>query len=730
MARAGGTRHNRGNSQPGLLWSKQMLEMQSRRLTAPSSQIRAFLNSRWAVVFWVACVCIAIASSIVVSPRQFDQAVHLSDPSISDPAAMRDSLAGLGLTPAFIAWAQVATVAVNFLVTTVVAWLLLQRRPRTGFIFLIALSFGVSGAAVYPPSIHDLLPDQPGWAFVIRLLTVFSMGFFFMFAFFFPDGRYVPRWAIVPILYNVIAMLAVGFFHDLPDSPGGNAVNAVLTLLFVGSIVYSTIYRYRHVSDREQQRQTKWVVLGILFALPGFFLGDAMMRNIGPGLGGVLCLIGFMTIIPIATNALPVTIGIAMLRNRLFDIDLILNRTLVWLTMTALVVLAYVGIVVGIGGLIGVDQSWLLSIVVTGLVAVAFQPIHLRVQGLANRLLYGDRDDPYSVMNRIGQKIEDSVNRDDLLPAIVRTTAEALRLPYAALLLRHGDGLVLAAASGRELPGAQPFPLSYQGESLGVLMVAPRSRNESFGPADRRLLDDLARQIGVAVHTLRLADDLQRSRERLVSAREEERRRLRRDLHDGLGAQLAALSMQAGAIRALIPNEPEQATQETLLLQRELRNAVADIRRLVHGLRPPALDELGLIGALRERLERIEAAERVNGQTPMRATLEAPDPLPPLSAATEVAILRIVEEAVTNIARHANASRICVRIGCEGNTLALAIEDDGVGMPAGHSPGVGLVSMRERVVELGGQLMVANAPDGGVLIEARIPIAIAPGEAD
>ena len=704
------------------------MRIQSLPLKMSSGRLQTWLNSWWAVAFWGACVGLAIASSIVISPRQFDEAVHLTDPSLSDPEAMRRSLAGLRLTPAIIAWAQLAAVALNFLVTVTVAILLLHRRPRSGYVYLIALSFGVSGASVYPPSIHHLLPDQSGWALVIRLLTVFSVGFFFVFAFFFPDGRIVPRWAIVPILYSTIGMIQVGFVRDLPDSTWWNVVNAALSLLFVGSIVYSTIYRYRRVSNHEQQRQTKWVVFGILIALPGFFLGDAMMRNIGPGLVGVLCLIGFLTVVPIATNVLPVTIGIAMLRSRLFDIDLILNRTFVWLTMTAMVVLTYVTFVVGIGGLIGADQSWLLSIVVTGIVAVAFQPIRFHVQGMANRLLYGERDDPYSVMTRLGQKIEDSISRDDLLAAIVRTTTEALRLPYAALLVHRENNLVLAASAGIETTGTIDLPLHYQGLSIGLLRVAPRGPTESFGQVDRRLLDDLARQIGVAVHTLQLAEDLQRSRERLVTAREEERLRLRRDLHDGLGAQLAGLTIQASAVRALIKRDPDQAELEVQLLRDELRNAIGDIRRLVHGLRPPSLDELGLAGALRERLARFEIGGADSDQSLLTVSLVTPDEPGAMTAAIEVAIYRIAEEAVTNVVKHAAASRVTVSLRSQPDSIEISIVDNGAGMPATIESGVGMQSMRERVAELGGRFSIQSGPDGGTDLSAWFPTSTGAGE--
>ena len=395
--------------------------------------------------------CVSVSPSlraIVISPRQFHETVNLTDSGLQDPDAMRRSLAGLGLTPTFIAWVQAAELVLAFVVSITVAYFLLQHRPRTWFVYLLSLSFAVSGATVYPPSINDLLPDRPVWAIIIRTITIFSIGFFFMFAFFFPDGHYVPRWTIVPILYNVVGMVLVGVFnHDLPNTTWWNAVNAVASLLFVGSILYSTIYRYRHVSNSEQQRQTKWVVLGILIALPGFFMGDSLMRNIGPGTIGVLCLIGFLTIMPIATSAADYRWHCRSAQPPV-RYRLILNRTFVWLTMTGMVILTYVVLVIGVGSLIGADQSWFLSIVVTGIVAVAFQPVRLRVQGMANQMLYGERDDPYSVMTRLGQKIENSLSRDDLLPAIVRTTAEALRLPYAALMLHRENTLVLAASSG------------------------------------------------------------------------------------------------------------------------------------------------------------------------------------------------------------------------------------------------------------------------------------------
>jgi signal transduction histidine kinase len=239
---------------------------------------------------------------------------------------------------------------------------------------------------------------------------------------------------------------------------------------------------------------------------------------------------------------------------------------------------------------------------------------------------------------------------------------------------------------------------------------------DGFSPADRRLLEDLARQAGVAAHAVRLTNDLQRSRERLVAAREEERRRLRRDLHDGLGAQLAGLNVQMGVLRRLIPSDPQAADELVVELRTELRSAIADIRRLVYDLRPPALDDLGLAAALRQLAERYSAEE-----AGLRVHVEVPAILPRLPAAVEVAAYRIFQEALTNVVRHARA-RTCAATLSVVEEVCLEITDDGIGLPPGHSAGVGLISMRERAEELGGNCAIEPIQEGGTRVIVRLPL--------
>src|SRR5215207_968249 len=376
----------------------------------------------------------------------------------------------------------------------------------------------------------------------------------------------------------------------------------------------------------------------------------------------------------------------------------------------------YVLAVVALGALFQTQSNLAVSLSATGLVAVAFQPLRSRLQRGVNRLMYGERDDPYAVISRLGRRLEATLAPEAVLPTLVETIAQALKLPYAAILLKEDEEFRTAAAYGSPRGEPETLPLEYQREEMGRLVLSPRAPGEGFSDADRSLLEDLARQAEVAVHAVRLTTDLQHSRERLVATREEERRRLRRDLHDGLGAQLAGLNVQAGTLRRLIPRDPDAADDLVVELREELRSAITDIRRLVYDLRPPALDDLGLAEALRRLAERYGSEDEQ-----LSVLVEVPEDLPNLPAAVEVAVYRIVQEALTNVARHAQAKSCVVRLAIN-EEVGLEIFDDGVGIPAERSAGVGLSSMRERASELGGSCIVERAPKGGTRVLVRLPL--------
>jgi signal transduction histidine kinase len=418
----------------------------------------------------------------------------------------------------------------------------------------------------------------------------------------------------------------------------------------------------------------------------------------------------------LALLVVPIFTYIAILRYNLYDIDVFINRTLVYGALTSCVVGIYVLTIVALGALFQAQGNLGVSLVATGLVTVLFQPLRSRLQRGVNRLMYGERDDPYAVISRLGRRLEATLAPEAVLPTLVETIAQALNLPYAAILLKDGEDFRTAAAYGTPLGKPETLPLVYQREEIGRLVIAPRAPGEGFSVADRRLLEDLARQAEVAVHAVRLTSDLQHSRERLVATREEERRRLRRDLHDGLGAQLAGLNVQAGALRRLIPRDPDAAEEVVVELREELRSAISDIRRLVYDLRPPALDDLGLVEALRRLAERYGSEDEQ-----LSVLVEVPQDLPDFPAAVEVAVYRIAQEALTNVARHGQAHSCILRLTVN-EEVGLEIVDDGVGIPAERSAGVGLSSMRERASELGGSCVVERAPKGGTRVLVHLPM--------
>lgn len=416
-----------------------------------------------------------------------------------------------------------------------------------------------------------------------------------------------------------------------------------------------------------------------------------------------------------AAALIPVALGVAIVRHRLFDIDRLISRTVLLVALSAVVAGAYLAVVAVAGMLLGDAVQVPASLVGAGVAAVLLAPVRTRLQRRVDRLLYGDRGDPYGVLSRLGRELE--LASDAGSPATVAATVrEALQLSGVAVEV-IGVGNVVV---GRVPTDAVVVPLMAGGEQVGRLLLGPRPGEATLGRRDLALLRNLAPSIAGAVRAgreaeraTRLAADLQRSRENLVLAREEERRRLRRDFHDGLGPVLAGLVMRAETAREV----PDPVVVQALLdeVADDARRALADVRRLVDGLRPPALDALGLAGALEAHL----AGRPRSGPV---VSLELPAPLPVLAAATEVAAYRIAVEAVANVDRHAGARSAVVRLTAEGGRLLLEVVDDGRGGAYGTPSGVGLASMRERAAELGGRCTVSGPNGGGTLVRALLPI--------
>jgi signal transduction histidine kinase len=382
-----------------------------------------------------------------------------------------------------------------------------------------------------------------------------------------------------------------------------------------------------------------------------------------------------------------------------------------------------------------VRGDWLVSLLAAAIVAVLFQPLRERLQRGVNRLMYGRRDYPYDVISGLGRRLEATLTSDEVLPTIVKTVREALKLPYAAITLRENNLYQIAAEDGTIQEVLVRLPIIYQTGVVGELVLAPRTPGENFSSMDWRLLGDLVRQAGIAIHTAlltqnlqRLNEDLQQARTQLVTAREEERRRLARDLHDGFGSILASLNLRAGAIRSVLNRDPRAADALAAEQQKTIRSTIADVRRLIHNLRPPVLNELGLGAALEELVSRhspfyvreIEIAEAV----PVHITLEITEQLPLLPAAVEVAAYRIVQEALTNVIHHSKARFCWLRLSIQDDSLQVEVIDDGAGLPEVYEVGVGIISMRERAAELGGYCAVGRRGGGGTRVMANLPLGV------
>jgi signal transduction histidine kinase len=603
------------------------------------------------------------------------------------------------------------------------------RRSDDRMAVFVALALVAFGGTSFAGPVDGLTGHSDIWRLVITCIYVVGQVSIFLFFYLFPDGHFTPQWTWIPAGVGVLLECWIILVAGFGASQWRSALSAAIFALVFGIGVYVQVYKYRRLSSQLQRQQTKWVVLGMALAVLAQGVELSVFALQGPH---VLALLIGNAVVTLAFLLIPLAIGVAILRHQLFDIDLLINRTLVYGGLTVGIIALYIVIVGSLSSAFRGRGNLVISLLATGVVAVVFQPLRQWLQGAVNRLFYGQRDEPYAVISRLSQRLESTFAPHAVLPAIVETVAQTLKLPYAAISASEAGHGTIMASYGTPTPTSLRLPLVYQAETLGELLLAPRDPRESWTSADQRLLEEVARHAGIAVHAVQLTAALRRAnerlaeaRERLVTAREEERRRLRRDLHDGLGPSLAALTLKVGAARKLLPRD--QAAADALLaeLTADIEDTVGDIRRLVYALRPPTLDELGLLGAIQEQAARYAVADEEGQGDGIHVLVEAPARLPTLPAATEVAVYRIVLEALTNVVRHAQAHTCCIRLALGfSNALELEVTDDGIGLPLEHRDGVGLAAMRERAEELGGTCTVEPLPDGGTRVLARLPVAM------
>jgi signal transduction histidine kinase len=636
---------------------------------------------------------------------------------------------------------------------SLIGGLVVSRRPRNpvgwisavvGFFYavsLVALSYGILDRSQFvggslPGANLALWVEHWTWFPPAILPMTFLLLLF-------PDGR-VPSRKWKPVAWaSAVGLISATFFMALIAGmhPGemlemgiieetlGKGILNLLTITLVpmlvigviGSVV-SVFVRFRGSKGAERQ-QLKWMAYAGSILILGIILGSVLTgalpnNQVASELGIILTSTAQLGIV--------VAAAIAILKYRLYEIDILINRTLVYGGLTAITVGIYILVVGYLGELLQVQNNSIVPFMATGLVAVMFQPIRLRLQGLVNRMMYGERDDPFSVISQLNVKLEAAIQPEIVLPTLVETVAQALKLPFVAIEIGNPEAVEVVAKTGKPQQDYEEFPLTHQSEVIGNLVVACRGPGEIFNESELKLLRNIARQASVAVQAVKLTTDLQRSRQDLVTTREEERRRLRRDLHDGLGPVLASQSLKIAAAGQLMEADPAKAKRLLKEIDSQNEATLEEIRELVYELRPPALDELGLAGAIRD----FSAGMKLNPNSSTELEIEILEPiegLPPLPAAIEVAAYRIVTEALTNVSRHSKAHRCKVSFNIESingsRVFLLEISDDGEGLPLKRKPSVGMRSMRERAEEIGGNIQIESGQNRGTRVSARLPFA-------
>lgn len=629
--------------------------------------------------------------------------------------AEAQALAELGLSAQAYALYMLGITVVSVAVFTILALVMVWRLyPRSRDFLFSAILIIIPTTTI--TSFDVIAAAFPAWSAPVHLLFILGLAATVSFFLVFPNGRLEPPVALVLPPLLIAAYLSDQFVESLKPY----VWYAYIPLFFV--IFGVVVYRYRRLFNRTERQQARWVVFGCGMFLAGVPVWAYVFdwSQPAPGQERLLLTIGGWTLTNLLTLALPGSIFAAILRSRLWDIDLIVRKTLVYALLTATLVGIYLGSVALLQNLFTANTGQdapLANVISTLIIAALFQPARERLQRAVNRLFFGERDDPYMVLTRLGQQLQETAAPDQALTAITSTLCQALKLPYAAIvLLDTSSEPSTAAFSGSRTDKVREWPLRFQGVPVGWLAVAPRDPGEEFTSQEERLLADVASQSGAAARAAQLAGILQHAREKLVLAREEERRRLRRDLHDGLGPSLASQTFALDAAIELLEIDPPAARQLLRNLKLQNQALVADIRRLVYELRPPTLDELGLTEALAVLLQQLNS----HASTRVSFIIE-PGSLEALPAAVEVAVYRLVQEGVNNVLRHAQAALCTVECHRSGGWLTLSIGDDGRGISVDARSGVGMLSMRERVEELGGTLQITPGEPSGTQITALLP---------
>jgi len=556
----------------------------------------------------------------------------------------------------------------------------------------------------------------------------------------FPDGHLPSRrWRALAWLATIATLVLTLFLAIAPaplygvlpsvQNPFGAWFLPLKPLELVGDAAFflaqacvlasgaAMVVRMRRAAG-ELRQQLKWMTYAACLLAAGFVAG---------GLLGYFADIDTGVLNALTLGALPVAAGVAIFKYRLYDIDIVISRTVVLGALAAFITAIYVVVVVGLGTAIGAqgEPSLALSIVAAAIVAAVFQPVRERVKRLTNRLVYGERATPYEVLSGFSERMAAAYPSEELLPRMARLLAEGTGAAAAEVWLRFGERLRRVAGWPESDPSPEPRvlldaerPDSYagtrlvlvrhHGEVLGALSVQTRP-DIPLSPPDERLLADLAGQAGLVLRNVRLIDELRASRERLVTAQVAERRLLERDIRERVEQPLAAVAATLSPLHDLAQAGPE--LQIVAQLQAETAGALSELQDLARGVYPPRLAGEGMVAAL-------EAQART---TPVPVMIEA-EAVGRYAQEVEAAAYFCCLEALQNVAKHAHAKRVVVRLVDRAGRLRFSVEDDGVGFdPASTTWGAGLQNMADRAEALGGRLRASSAPGGGTAIAGWLP---------
>ncbi|TDV46168.1 ATP-binding protein [Actinophytocola oryzae] len=631
------------------------------------------------------------------------------------------------LLPAIADWWPMMLVGVLLVATTVTVFWARPRDP-SAHATLLTSAIGIVaivGAGFFPLTAVDLVAGNQFWRhYTGQVAFALLWGAVLHFAIAYPATTLTrrQRWQVLagyagPVVLYGLVWLATVLLLPGPLERLYILIVPVLPALFVYPPVITTLlvrkFRRGGVPTR---RPTLWLLAALIGSVVAYFVIWVV-----PVIVAGKPLVSYeMQALPFM--AVPVAMSAAVLRHRALNIEVAVSRTVVYGALTIGAVGLYVAVVSLWSALFGPITSVWWQAAVAAAIAVVSQPVRARLQSLVNKRLYGDREDPYRVVSGLASRLENTPIVPALLPEIIETVAAALRLPHMAIEIQARGRSETAASVGTPTGELYRMPLTYHGERVGNLVVGRRSAQRELTRPDRIALAEVARHAGAAVYTARLTRDLRRSRDRLVQAREMERRRILHELHDGVGPTLAAIALGLDVSRRTVGDVTP--TGELLgRLRDELQAAIVEIRRLAHGLRPPVLDRIGLIPAIREYAGAL--ASRTGGRDEQEdgvtIVLEVPASMPKLPAPVDVAAYRIICEALTNVTRHASAKSCAVRLWVDDD-LHIEVVDDGIGLPAVPGGGVGLSSMRERATELGGECLVEADHDGGTRVFATLPL--------